>query len=315
MNQNMCSSHCFGNNLGPSRVGGSSDFPGHSRGVDGASCSRTFYDTQMATANCVHPHAQLEQSWAHCEQLHEHHNAHWREHCAVLSTPRTVCRCTVFTHRTCGSSLALCVIPCHPCMRTCVWLLEWSLLTRLSTSSSSSSSSSSWCPPWCLMRSPWKIPCATPASGAWSLWTVNPLTGYEPKDMELTDANERNLATSSDIYFQNALDDTASFPTPTSTTMNLPSFSRSWSIERGEECLLFSIPTTHIPAPCCCPALDHVVRGQRRADQVPEVSMQCFLNCGRGHGRDVAFKRNKGAPSIFSGKSQIPLQGGCTSSK
>ena len=41
---------------------------------------------------------------------------------------------------------------------------------------------------------------------------VNPLTGYEPKDMELTDANERNLATTSDIYFQNALDDTASFP-------------------------------------------------------------------------------------------------------
>ena len=41
---------------------------------------------------------------------------------------------------------------------------------------------------------------------------VNPLTGYEPKDMELTDANERNLANSSDIYFQNALDDTASFP-------------------------------------------------------------------------------------------------------
>ena len=41
---------------------------------------------------------------------------------------------------------------------------------------------------------------------------VNPLTGYEPKDMELTDANEQNLATSSDIYFQNALDDTTSFP-------------------------------------------------------------------------------------------------------
>ena len=29
--------------------------------------SRTFYDTQMATANCVHPHAQLEHAWAHCE--------------------------------------------------------------------------------------------------------------------------------------------------------------------------------------------------------------------------------------------------------
>ena len=41
---------------------------------------------------------------------------------------------------------------------------------------------------------------------------VTPDTGYEPKDMELTDTNERNLATSSDIYFQNTLDDTASFP-------------------------------------------------------------------------------------------------------
>ena len=41
---------------------------------------------------------------------------------------------------------------------------------------------------------------------------VTPLTGYEPKDMELTDADELNLATTSDIYFQNALDDTASFP-------------------------------------------------------------------------------------------------------
>ena len=38
----------------------------------------------------------------------------------------------VFIHRTCGSSLALCVIPYHPCMRTCVWCLEWFLLTRLS---------------------------------------------------------------------------------------------------------------------------------------------------------------------------------------
>ena len=41
---------------------------------------------------------------------------------------------------------------------------------------------------------------------------VNPVTGYEPKDMELTDADELYLATSSDIHFQNALDDTASFP-------------------------------------------------------------------------------------------------------
>ena len=43
---------------------------------------------------------------------------------------------------------------------------------------------------------------------------VTPDTGYEPKDMELADTNERNLATSSDIYFQNTLEDTASFPNP-----------------------------------------------------------------------------------------------------
>ena len=42
---------------------------------------------------------------------------------------------------------------------------------------------------------------------------VTPLTGYEPKkDMDLTDADELNFTTSSDIYFQNALDDIASFP-------------------------------------------------------------------------------------------------------
>ena len=45
-----------------------------------------------------------------------------------------------------------------------------------------------------------------------SLDYVTPDTGYEPKDMELVDTNERNIATSSDIYFQNALEDTASFP-------------------------------------------------------------------------------------------------------
>ena len=45
-----------------------------------------------------------------------------------------------------------------------------------------------------------------------SLDYVTPDTGYEPKDMELADTNELNLATSSDIYFQNTLEDTASFP-------------------------------------------------------------------------------------------------------
>ena len=42
---------------------------------------------------------------------------------------------------------------------------------------------------------------------------VHPVTGYEPKkDLNLTDAEELDLATTSDIYFQHALDDTASFP-------------------------------------------------------------------------------------------------------
>ena len=45
-----------------------------------------------------------------------------------------------------------------------------------------------------------------------SLDCVTPDTGYEPKDLELADTNERNLATCSDIYFQNTLDDAASFP-------------------------------------------------------------------------------------------------------
>ena len=42
---------------------------------------------------------------------------------------------------------------------------------------------------------------------------VTPLTGYEPKqDLNLTNAEELDLATTSDIYFQHTLDDTASFP-------------------------------------------------------------------------------------------------------
>ena len=42
---------------------------------------------------------------------------------------------------------------------------------------------------------------------------VTPLTGDEPKqDLNLTDAEELNLTTSSDIYFQNALGDISSFP-------------------------------------------------------------------------------------------------------
>ena len=64
------------------------------------------------------------------------------------------------------------------------------------------------------MRCPCQTPCATPAWG--SVVTsdyVTPLTGYEPnQDMDLTDADELNLTTSGDIYFQNTLDDLAFFP-------------------------------------------------------------------------------------------------------
>ena len=132
---------------------------------------------------------------------------HWAR-CAAF-------RCVVihaFVHRTCGSSLALCVIPCHPCMRTCVWLLECSLLPSVS-----------------LFRPQVLLPpLLESCHGAWREFHgrspvrlqlrehghygfCQSFTGCEPKDMEFADTNERNFATSSDIYFQNALDDTASF--------------------------------------------------------------------------------------------------------
>ena len=72
----------------------------------------------LATANWH------EQPGAHCEQWHGHHKAHWRVQCAVLSTPRTVCWCTVFTHRTCGSRSRL---VCHSMssMHAHLCLVSW----------------------------------------------------------------------------------------------------------------------------------------------------------------------------------------------
>ena len=43
---------------------------------------------------------------------------------------------------------------------------------------------------------------------------VTPDTGYEPKDMELADTNELNIAASGDIYFQDSLEDTVSLSNP-----------------------------------------------------------------------------------------------------
>ena len=98
----------------------------------------------MATANCVHPHAQHEQPGAHCEQLHGHHKSTLT--CTMRSSEHAAHRLLMHmcSHiALVAQGLALCVIPCHPCMRTCVWLFERSLLTRLSTSSSSPSPTSS----------------------------------------------------------------------------------------------------------------------------------------------------------------------------
>ena len=60
------------------------------------SCTWKFTNIFMihkATEHCVYLHAQSQQSWDLCDQLHERHDTHRRVHCAVLSTLRTVFRC------------------------------------------------------------------------------------------------------------------------------------------------------------------------------------------------------------------------------
>ena len=95
----------------------------------------------LATANCVHPHAQHEQPGATLRTM--------------ARTPQSTLTCTMrssehaahrlLMHSVHTSHLWLKVSPCVSfhvihAWRTCVLSLEWSLLTRLSTSSSSSSS-------------------------------------------------------------------------------------------------------------------------------------------------------------------------------
>ena len=107
--------------------------------------------------------------------------------------------------------------PCHPCMRTCGWCLELSVfflvflvfylvslfLFQHFLMSTSAPNERSMSNPLC-------------DSSLGSVVTsdyVTPLTGYEPKqDLNLTDAEELDLTTSSDIYFQNALGDISSYP-------------------------------------------------------------------------------------------------------
>ena len=127
-----------------------------------------------ATEHCENLHAQLQQSWAHCDQLHEHHNAHWREHCVVLSTLRTVFRCIALMRT--SSHVAQVSSVClhfHPWSSACALVLECSLHTVSLLLSQILLPPLPEFLPWCLTRIPWKIRCATPVLGAWSAWTMS----------------------------------------------------------------------------------------------------------------------------------------------
>ena len=104
----------------------------------------------------------------------------------------------------------------HPCMCTCVFCRGCFLFTRSPSSTlfRCSPSGPSRCLPQSSTRGSSPTPCATSAWGPWPLLTTrHPSHVYEPKkDMNLVNTEELDLATTSNIYFQNALDDTASFP-------------------------------------------------------------------------------------------------------
>ena len=86
------------------------------------------FTIQHATEHCAQPEAHLQQSWAHCDQLHEHHNAHWREHCVVLSTLRTVFRCIALMRSYVTLAQVSSVCPhFHPWSSACALVLECSL--------------------------------------------------------------------------------------------------------------------------------------------------------------------------------------------
>ena len=108
--------------------------------------------------------------------------------------------------------------PCHPCMRTCGWFLELSVFFLVSFVFYLVSLFLLPALPDVRLSAQREVPFQTPLcdSSLGSVVTsdyVTPLTGYEPKqEMNLADAEEPNLTTSSDIYFQNALGDISSYP-------------------------------------------------------------------------------------------------------
>ena len=103
----------------------------------------------------------------------------------------------------------------HPCMRICVLRLDCFLLACLvfyfvSLFYFQSFLMSTSAPNERSMSNPL---CNSSLGSVVTSDYVTPLTGYEPKqDLNLTDAEELDLTTSGDIYFQNTLDDLASFP-------------------------------------------------------------------------------------------------------
>ena len=148
--------------------------------------------------------------------------------------PLCWCTCVHTSHLWLRSSPCVSFHIIHACALV-FGVLSGLLLTRLSTSSSSSSSSSTWCPSRRLVRSPWKIPCATPAWGAWSLWTMShpsqvmsPRTWTSQTPMSWT-SRPPAISTSRTPW-------TIQLPLPTfltSTTMSLPNSLQLWSIEQG----------------------------------------------------------------------------------
>ena len=100
------------------------------------------------------------------------------------------------------------VIPSMHAHLCVVSYLSSSLCSLFSTSSHRSPS------PQCSTRGPGPTPCVVPAWRAWSHPTTSPLSKVNgPKqDLNLTNAEELDFVTTSDIHFQHTLDDTASFP-------------------------------------------------------------------------------------------------------
>ena len=95
--------------------------------------SRTFYDTQWLWKTAyifTHHFNNLEHIATNCMSAMTHTDVTTAHHWARYAAFRGVVVHAFIRHLWLKSRL--CVIPCHPCMRTCVWLLECSLFFLVS---------------------------------------------------------------------------------------------------------------------------------------------------------------------------------------